>query len=67
MVTHVSTRNEGGYLRETFRGPRDECRGHARAYLDRYPKGGYATAVDGWRALDGGEIEFTMRRYPTAD
>ncbi len=56
-----------GYLRETFTLPRDKARLRARDFLDRYPKEAYMSAVESWRELPGGEIEFTMRRLPSAD
>jgi hypothetical protein len=56
-----------GYLRETFRLPREQARQKARDFLARYPKGGYMSSVESWRELPGGEIEFTMRRLPSAD
>jgi hypothetical protein len=56
-----------GYLRETFTLPRETARAKARDFLNRYPKAGYMSAVESWRELPGGEIEFTMRRLPTAD
>jgi hypothetical protein len=31
------------------------------------PVGGYMTIVEKWRQLPNGQIEFTMRRLPTAD
>jgi hypothetical protein len=42
---------QDGYLRETFTLPREKARAKARDYLTRYP----------------GDIEFTMRRLPSAD
>lgn len=56
-----------GYRRETFTLPRDEARAKAREFLDRYPKEAYGSAVEGWRQLADGRIEFTMKRLPTAD
>jgi hypothetical protein len=56
-----------GYLRETFTLPRDQARARARDFLDRYPKAAYMSSVEDWRELPGGDIEFTMRRLPTAD
>ena len=56
-----------GYLRETFTLPREQARKKARDFLARYPKAGYMSAVESWRELPGGEIEFTMRRLPSAD
>jgi len=56
-----------GFLRETFTLPVDEARTKARALLGDYPVGGYMTIVEKWRQLPDGQIEFTMRRLPTAD
>ena len=56
-----------GYLRETFSLPRDQARLRARAFLKRYPKAAYMSAVESWRELPGGDIEFTMRRLASAD
>jgi hypothetical protein len=56
-----------GYLRETFTLPREKARAKAREFLNRYPMAGYMSAVESWRELPGDEIEFTMRRLPSAD
>jgi hypothetical protein len=56
-----------GFLRETFTLPRDKARDRARDFLNRYPKAAYMSAVESWRELPGGEIEFTMRRLSSAD
>ena len=56
-----------GYLRETFTLPREAARAKARDFLKHYPKAGYMSAVESWRELPGGNIEFTMRRLPSAD
>lgn len=56
-----------GYLRETFTLPRAAARARAEAFFVRYPKAGYMSAVETWRELPGGDIEFTMRRLPSAD
>jgi hypothetical protein len=58
---------DDGYLRETFTLPRDEARVKARDFLTRYPKQAYMSAVESWRELPDGDIEFTMRRLPSAD
>jgi hypothetical protein len=58
---------EDGFLRETFTLPREQARVKARDFLARYPKAGYMSAVESWRELPGGDIEFTMRRLPSAD
>jgi hypothetical protein len=56
-----------GYLRETFILPRAAARARAQAFFTRYPKAGYMSAVENWRELPGGDIEFTMRRLASAD
>jgi len=58
---------DDGYLRNTFTLPREEARSRARDYLTRYPKAAYMSSVESWRELPGGDIEFTMRRLPSAD
>ena len=58
---------DDGYVRETFTLPRDKARSKARDFLNRYPKAAYMGGVESWRELPGGEIEFTMRRLPSAD
>jgi hypothetical protein len=58
---------DDGFLRETFTLPRDKARLKARDFLDRYPAAGYMSAVESWRELPGGAIEFTMRRLRSAD
>jgi hypothetical protein len=58
---------DDGYLRETFTLPREKARLKARDFLNRYPKAGYMSAVESWRELPDGDIEFTMRRLPSAD
>ncbi|MBR1137513.1 MAG: hypothetical protein E6614_27580 [Bradyrhizobium sp.] len=60
-------RKGDGYVRDTFKLPREEARAKARDYLTRYPKAGYMSAVESWRELPDGAIEFTMRRLPSAD
>jgi hypothetical protein len=61
------TSRDDGFLRETFTLPRDAARLKARDFLSRYPKAGYMSAVESWRELPGGDIEFTMRRLRSAD
>jgi hypothetical protein len=56
-----------GFLRETFTLSVDDARAKAREILNDYPAGGYTTIVENWRQLPDGQIEFTMRRLPTAD
>ena len=60
-------KRDDGYLRETFTLPREKARVKARDFLTRYPKAGYMSAVESWRELEDGEIEFTMRRLRSAE
>jgi hypothetical protein len=55
------------YRRETFSLPREAAREKAREMFRRYPKAAYMTAIESWRELPDGDIEFTMRRLPSAD
>jgi hypothetical protein len=55
------------FLRETFTLSVDDARAKAREVLNDYPAGGYMTIVENWRRLPDGQIQFTMRRLPTAD
>ena len=64
--TDESARDDG-WRRQTYRLPRPEAQATARAWFERYPKAAYMTAVESWRVLDDGLIEFTMRRLPSAD
>jgi hypothetical protein len=63
----LSKLRDGGFLRETFTLPLHVARLKARQILDEYPAGGYMAVVENWRQLPDGQIEFTMRRLPTAD
>ena len=56
-----------GFLRETFTLPVEDARAKAREILGEYPAAGYMTIVENWRQLPNAQIEFTMRRVPTAD
>ena len=58
---------ETAWRRETFRLPRTEARAKAREWFERFPKAAYMTEIESWRELDDDEIEFVMRRLPTAD
>ncbi len=55
------------FRRETFALPREAARAKAREMFARFPKAAYMTEIESWRELPGDEIEFTMRRLPTAD
>jgi hypothetical protein len=65
-VRQNTARNDA-YRRETFSLPREAAREKAREMFARYPKAAYMTAIESWRELPGGDIEFTMRRLPSAD
>lgn len=58
---------DGVWRRETFRLPRPEARAKAREWFERFPKAAYMTEIESWRELADDEIEFVMRRLPTAD
>jgi hypothetical protein len=62
----ASGRN-GHFVRETYCLTREEARAKAREWFDDFPKAAYWTEVESWRQLDGDQIEFTMRRLPSAD
>ena len=55
------------FTRQSFTLPREEAREAAKAYFLRFPKAAYGSEIESWRVLPGDIIEFTMRRYPTAD
>jgi hypothetical protein len=55
------------WRREAFRLPRVEARQKAREWFERFPKAAYMTEIESWRELPDDEIEFVMRRLPTAD
>ncbi len=57
----------GSWRRETFTLPRTEARAKAREWFERFPKAAYMTEIEFWRELDGGLIQFTIRRLPSAD
>ena len=61
------SKDADGFRRETFSLPRAAARAKAREFFDRYPKAAYMTEIESWRVLPDDEIEFTMRRLPTAD
>ena len=55
------------WRRETFTLPKTEAREKAREWFSRFPKAAYMTEIEWWRELEDGQIEFTMRRLPSAD
>jgi hypothetical protein len=56
-----------GWKRQTFTLARTEARAKAREWFDLYPKAAYMTEIEFWRELEDGQIEFTIRRLPSAD
>ena len=66
-LRHLRKLKDDGFLRETFTLPLHVARLKARQILDEYPADGYMTIVENWCQLPDGQIEFTMRRLPTAD
>jgi hypothetical protein len=63
----VSSARRDAYRRDTFALPREAAREKAREMFRRFPKAAYMTAIESWRELPDGGIEFTMRRLPSAD
>jgi hypothetical protein len=59
--------SDGAWRRETFTMPRQEAREKAREWFNAFPKQAYMTEIESWRELADGQIEFTMRRLPSAD
>jgi hypothetical protein len=55
------------FVRETYRLGLYDARAKARQWFEDYPKAAYWTEVESWRQLDNDQIEFTMRRLPSAD
>ncbi len=56
-----------GFVRESYLLPRSDARAKAREWFDRWPKQAYWTSIESWSERPGDQIEFTMRRLPTAD
>lgn len=56
-----------GFLRETFVLPRPDARAKAREWFERWPRQAYWTEIESWFERPGDQIEFTMRRLPSAD
>ena len=56
----------GNYIRETFVLPPAAARQKVREVLDQHPYRKFGTSVDRWRWLKDGQIEFTIKRMPTA-
>jgi hypothetical protein len=63
----AKTRVSDSWRRETYTLPRSEARDKAREWFVKYPKAAYMTEIEFWRELSDGQIEFTIRRLPSAD
>jgi hypothetical protein len=55
------------WRRETFTLPRQEARAKAHEWFSAFPKAAYMTEIEFWRETPDGQIEFTIRRLPSAD
>ncbi len=62
LAERMSNRREA-----TFTLPVEVARAKVREFLNQPAQGGYSTVVDQWRQLPDGQIEFTTRRFRTAD
>ena len=60
-------KNGDHFVRETYRLALLDARAKAREWFAEYPKAAYWTEVESWRQLENDQIEFTMRRLPSAD
>jgi hypothetical protein len=77
IASHLAQRDErfkkarlisaGSWRRETFRLPRQLARAKAQEWFRLYPKAAYMTEIEQWQECDNDDIEFTMRRLPSAD
>ena len=63
----AKSREQSLWRRETFTLPRHEARAKAHEWFDAFPKAAYMTEIEFWRELSDGQIEFTIRRLPSAD
>ncbi|MDB5650364.1 MAG: hypothetical protein JWL62_1884 [Hyphomicrobiales bacterium] len=67
LASRASDAASSAFRRETFTLPRHQAREKAREWFNSFPKQAYMTEIESWRELADGQIEFTMRRLPTAD
>ena len=58
--------NDDRLPHENFRLLVQEARAKARQFLNESSARGYTTIIENWRQLSDGQIEFTIRRLPTA-
>jgi len=55
------------WRRESYCLPRLLARAKARELFERYPKAAYMTEIEFWSERADGQIEFVVRRLPSAD
>jgi len=68
LARHAAERTAmDSWKRDSFTLPRLEAREKARELFNRFPKAAYMTEIESWRELADGQIEFTIRRLPSAD
>jgi hypothetical protein len=60
-------KDDDGFTRDTLTLPLNAARLKARQILEEHPAGGYMAILESWRQLPDGQVEFTVRRFPTAD
>ncbi len=65
--SRAKAREKSPWRRETYTLPRGEARAKAHEWFTSYPKAAYMTEIESWRELADGQIEFTIRRLPSAD
>jgi len=66
-VRDLSKRNDDRLSYENFRLPVQEARTKARQVLNESAVGACTAIIENWRQLSDGQIEFAVRRLPTAD
>ena len=65
--SRARARERSPWRRETYTLPRVEARAKAHEWFTSFPKAAYMTEIEFWRELSDGQIEFTIRRLPSAD
>jgi hypothetical protein len=55
------------WRRESYCLPRPLARAKARELFELYPKAAYMTEIEFWSERADGQIEFVVRRLPSAD
>lgn len=65
--SRAKTPEQSFWRRETYTLPRQEARAKAHEWFSAFPKAAYMTEIEFWRETSDGQIEFTIRRLPSAD